>query len=109
MKKHIWGNLIISIFILLIILPLLTIILWVFTERWTWPSLVPQTFSLRAIEAIFRDGKELAQLFMSSVFISLAVAFLSVVFGTMTARALVCYEFIGKKFFSFIFRYFPIS
>ena len=102
MKKHIWGNLVISIFILLIILPLLTILLWVFTERWAWPSLIPQTFSLRAIESIFRDGKELAQLFASSVFISLAVAFLSVVFGTMTARALVCYEFIGKKFFSFL-------
>ena len=103
MKKHFWGNLLIALVILLIILPLLTIVLWVFTERWAWPALIPQTFSLRAVAAIFRDGKELAQLFASSVFISLAVALLSVIIGTMTARALVCYEFIGKKFFSFLF------
>ncbi len=101
-KKHFVGNLIISIVILLIILPLFTIALWVFTERWAWPSLIPQTFSLRAVEAIFRDGKELSQLFASSVFISFVVAVLSVIIGTMTARALVCYEFVGKKFFSFL-------
>jgi len=101
-KRGIWGNIIIAIFILLIIVPLLTILVWVFTERWAWPSLVPQTFSLRSLEAVFRDRKELAQLFISSMGISLVVAFFSVVFGTMTARALECYEFHGKGFFSFL-------
>lgn len=102
-KKHgILGNIIIAIFILLIIVPLITIVVWVFTERWAWPSLVPQVFSLRSLEAVFRDRTELAQLFISSVGISLVVAFLSVVFGTMTARALECYEFHGKRLFSFL-------
>jgi len=101
-KKSIWGSLIIAIFILLIMVPLLTIVVWVFTERWAWPNLIPQIFSTRAVEAVFRDSKELAQLFFSSVLISLVVAFFSVVIGTMTARALECYEFPGKKVFSFI-------
>ena len=101
-RKNIWGTLIITIFILLIIVPLLTIVVWAFTERWAWPELIPQTFSLRAWEAVVRDRKELAQLFFSSMLISLTVAFFSVVIGTMTARALECYEFFGKKAFSFL-------
>ena len=101
-KKNIWGNLIIAIFIVLIIAPLLTIVVWVFTERWAWPELIPQVFSTRALESVFRDSKELAQLFFSSMLISLTVAFFSVVIGTMTARALECYEFLGKKMFSFL-------
>lgn len=101
-RNNLWENLIIAIFILLIIVPLLTIFVWTFTERWAWPSLVPQTYSLRAVSAVFRDRDELAQLFLSSMFISLTVAFFSVVIGTMTARALECYEFLGKKMFSFL-------
>lgn len=101
-KNNLYGNLIIAIFILLIVLPLFTIVVWVFTERWAWPSLVPQTFSLRSVEAIFRDGAELSQLFASSVWISLVVAFFSVAIGMMTARALVLYDFFGKKLFSFM-------
>ena len=102
-KRHsVFGNIIIAIFILLIVIPLLTIIVWVFTERWAWPSLIPQTFSLRSIESILRDRQELAQLFISSMGISFVVAFFSIVFGIMTARALECYEFRGKGIFSFL-------
>ena len=101
-KTNIWGNLIIAIFLFLIIVPLFTIVIWVFTERWAWPNLIPQVLSIRALEAVFRDGKELTQLFFSSMMISLTVAFFSVVIGTMTARALECYEFFGKKVYSFI-------
>ena len=101
-QKNIWGTLIIAIFILLIILPILTIFVWVFTERWAWPSLVPQVFSLRAVESVFRNRTELTNLFFSSMLISITVAFFSVVIGTMTARALECYEFFGKRAASFL-------
>ena len=101
-SKNIWGNIIIGVFLFLVLAPLLTILVWVFTERWAWPDLIPQTFSLRAVESVFRDRVELGKLFGSSMVISLTVAFLSVVIGTMTARALECYEFIGKKAFSFL-------
>ena len=101
-RKNLWGKLIIGIFLMVIIVPILTIIVWVFTERWAWPSLIPQTFSLRAVKGVFRDRANLSQLFMSSILISFTVAFLSVTIGTMTARALECYQFIGKKVFSVI-------
>ncbi len=101
-KKSFWENIIIAVFVLCIILPLFTILIWAFTERWAWPSLWPQTFSLRAVKSIWRDGKELAGLFFSSVCISLVVATLSVVIGMMTARALSCYAFRGRRIFSFL-------
>lgn len=99
-RKNIWGKLIIGIFLMVIIVPILTIIVWAFTERWAWPSLIPQTFSLRAVKGVFRDRANLSQLFLSSMFISFTVAFLSVTIGTMTARALECYQFTGRSLFS---------
>lgn len=101
-KRNIWINLIIAIFIIIIVLPLFTVLIWAVTERWAWPSLVPQLFSMRAIEAVFRDREELAQLFFSSMLISITVAFFSVVIGTMTARAVEIYDFKGKKIVSLI-------
>ena len=101
-KKNIWEGLIIGIFIFLVIVPILTILVWVGTERWAWPSLIPQKFSMRAVNGILRNRQQLVRLCMSSLFISASVAFLSVVIGTMTARALECYDFFGKWLFSFM-------
>lgn len=49
-KKNIWEGLIIGIFIFLVIVPILTILVWVGTERWAWPSLIPQKFSIESGE-----------------------------------------------------------
>ena len=98
-KKNIWEGLIIGIFIFLVIVPILTILVWVGTERWAWPSLIPQKISMRAVNGILRNRQQLVRLCMSSLFISASVAFLSVVIGTMTARALECYDFFGKRLF----------
>ena len=54
-KKNIWEGLIIGIFIFLVIVPILTILVWVGTERWAWPSLIPQKFSMRAVNGILRN------------------------------------------------------
>ena len=101
-KKNIWEGLIIGNFIFLVIVPILTILVWVGTERWAWPSLIPQKFSMRAVKGILRNRQQFAWLCTSSLFISASVAFLSVVIGTMAARALECYDFFGKRLFSFI-------
>ena len=77
-KKNIWEGLIIGIFIFLVIVPILTILVWVGTERWAWPSLIPQKFSMRAVNGILRNRQQLVRLCMSSLFISASVAFLSV-------------------------------
>lgn len=102
-KKHSLsgGNFTVFVLAFFILLPMATLIIWVFTERWAWPDLIPQVFSDRAFREIFRRKTELIRVFMSSVMISLMVAFLSAIIGLMTARALAFYEFIGKKWISF--------
>jgi len=96
------GKILLGIFVFLILFPILTMIVWVFTERWAWPNLLPQVFSTRALDEVFGRKEELIQLFASSIFISAVVGVLSVMIGTMTARALVLYDFAGKGFFYFL-------
>ena len=92
---------IIAAVLLSIIVPLAVMLLWIFVERWAWPNLWPQTFSMRALNEIFGRKEELFSLLVSSVWISTVVGILSVVIGTMTSRALVCCEFAGKKLVHF--------
>lgn len=84
-----------------ILFPMLITVVWIFTERWAWPDLLPQVFSLRAVSEIWSRKEQLGSLFLSSIGISAAVGILSVVIGTLTARALTCYEFFGKRLVHF--------
>lgn len=90
-KKYLWLNLTLS---LSIILPILVLILWAFTARWPWPQLIPNEFTLRGIQELLQQGGSFAKVIVSSVSLSLMVAFLSVVIALMTARA---YLFIQSK------------
>lgn len=101
-NRHIATKIILTLFVLTIIIPVITMLIWTFTERWAWPDIWPQVFSLRAVEGILGKGKQLLVIFMSSVMISLTVAFLSVAVGLITARALVFYEFHLKGLIYFL-------
>ncbi len=104
MKKRpgIVTNSLTAVLMAVILIPALTLPVWIFAERWAWPDLVPQVFSLRSVREVFGRGGELGRLMLSSVLLSVSVAFLSAVIGTMTARALVFYSFRGKALVSFL-------
>lgn len=101
-KKSILSYFIILIVAFLVLFPVATMLVWVFTERWAWPGLIPQVFSMRAIDQITARGTELSAVFASSVGISVVVATLSVVIALMTSRAIVFYEFRGKQLIYFL-------
>ncbi len=96
-RKPIFMTMIIFILAAAILLTAAPLFLWIFTERWTWPDLLPQVFSKRAILEAAERKEELLQIFGSSILISTAVAFLSAVIGIMTARAMTLYRFPGKQ------------
>lgn len=102
-KKKIYrmGPLILFLVSAVILVPAAIMLIWIFTERWAWPDLSPQVFSLRALKGILGRKEETARLFVSSILISTAVSLLSVTIGIMTSRALVFYRFFGKKIMSF--------
>ena len=85
-KKNSWiENLILALLALVILLPILTLLIWTFTERWAWPDLIPQVFSARALREILRQKESLTKIFVSSILISTVVAVLSATIGLMTA------------------------
>ena len=86
----------IVVFALFILIPIGNLIIWVFTERWAWPDLLPQVISLRAIKEIIGNRSFIVETLCSSLFISSMVAIISAIIGVMTSRALVLYEFKGK-------------
>ncbi|MBS6516907.1 MAG: ABC transporter permease subunit [Clostridium sp.] len=85
-----------------ILLPCILLIVWAVTKRWAWPDLIPQKFSFRAVKEVSGRRVELFRVFFSSVLISTAVAVLSAVIGVMTCRALVFYDFFGKRLLGFL-------
>lgn len=105
MMKHIkkkWmTSLLLGLLSAAILFPIVWMMIWVFTERWAWPDMLPQVWSLRAVEEVFGRKQELAAVFLSSIFISTVVAVLSVIIAIMTSRALVFYDFKGKHLISF--------
>lgn len=94
MKKSKWMM---RFFLVAILLPVLSLLPWIFTQRWQWPDILPAEWTMRGVESIFAKEKNWGTLIGSSVWLSTVVALLSVAIGLMSARALVHYDLVGKK------------
>lgn len=104
--KDINSNILLKFFLYLVLFtilaPMIILIIWSFTSRWPWPNLLPEAYSLRAIKELFAPHNKVLSVLLSSMVLSLIVAILSAIVGTMTARALVLYQFIGKELIDFL-------
>ena len=85
-----------------ILMPMVVLFLRIFVGRWPWPNLLPETYSLRSVREIFAPHTKAIPILFSSILLSLSVAILSTTIGTMTARALVFYDFTGKELIDFL-------
>ena len=65
-KKNRFSKIMVAILIVSIVLPMLLLLPWVFTERYVWPELWPSTTSTRAIESILRSQAGFGRLMSSS-------------------------------------------
>lgn len=99
--KGLFLNLFVSVFVLSILIPIGVIAVWSLSGRWSWPQLMPDSFSLRGVNELFGGYSGALQVLGSSIVISLVVALLAVVIAVMTARALVFYDFKGKGILNF--------
>ncbi|UWG97058.1 ABC transporter permease subunit [Dehalobacter sp. DCM] len=100
-RKYVLSKVIIYSFVISILLPLAIVALWSFVGRWSWPHLLPETISLRGMEELFGGYSSALKTLGSSVLLSITVAVFAVIIGTMTARALVFYDFPGKSIIQF--------
>lgn len=104
--KDINSNKLLRLFLYLVLFtilaPMVILVLWAFVNRWPWPNILPETYTLRAIKEVFAPHIKIFQTLLSSILLSLSVAVLSAVVATMTARALVLYDFWGKELIDFL-------
>lgn len=96
-NKKIFSSMILFTTISLIIIPVLVLAVWSFVQRWPWPLLFPQDYSLRTINELLFGSSNALRLIASSIGLSLIVALLATAVGTMTARATEFYSFRGKS------------
>jgi len=97
MKKHILMKLVLAVMLFCIVLPMAVILLWSIAERWPWPGLLPESWSLRTVKELFFGSAKLPEILFSSITLAMTVAVLGTMVGIMTARATELYRFPGKK------------
>ena len=104
--KNTNSNVLLKFFLYLVLFtilaPIVILLIWTFTSQWPWPNLLPTAYSLRAIKEVFAPYAKVFSTLFSSILLSLSVAVLSAIVGTMTARALVFYNFSGKGLIDFL-------
>ncbi|MEG1806290.1 MAG: ABC transporter permease subunit, partial [Clostridia bacterium] len=86
----------IAIIFITVFVPFIPLVVWSFSQRWAYPSLIPE-FGMRAWEYIFTQKSIINGLF-TSIWTSLVVTFVSLVIGLPAAKALGMMKFKGKKF-----------
>lgn len=85
-----------AIIIILLVIPVLALILWSFSEMIPWPKLLPDEFSLRIWSDLFKS-KELLKSIITSILISMGVTLVVIIISIPAAIALSQFEFKGKK------------
>ena len=99
MWRQPWFGLIMAGALFLFIMgPMLNVFLWAFTQRWSYPSLLPTTWGVQYWPDTFRRA-DIAAGFVSSVWISLTVTALSAVICLPAAYAFARLRFPGRTVF----------
>ena len=98
-----FSKLFVAIHIAIVLAPLAVIAVWACADRWPWPDLLPESFSLRGIEqALFSKGGEGIAVMGESVAIALATAVVATAVAALAARAICVHRWVGRSAFSFL-------
>ena len=76
MSKNLLMKTVLGLVLFCIFLPMAVVLLWSVTERWPWPELLPESYSLRTVKELFFGSAKLPQLLGSSISRALTVAVL---------------------------------
>lgn len=101
-KKKTVYKVIFAAAVITVLFPISVLAVWSVAKNWRFPNLLPSGFSNRGLAELFGGYSGALPVLISSIFLSSCVGFLTAVVGTMTARAMVFYEFRGKTLISFL-------
>lgn len=80
-----------------VILPMVPQLIWAFSHRWLFPSVLPSEWSSRAWEYIANPNTKVLSSTLNSLIIALAVTAISILVGVPAGKALGMYKFRGKN------------
>lgn len=81
-----------------VLIPLVPLVLWGFSDRWFTPAPFPQEFGLRAFSyMVSTAGRQIMAGLVSSFLLAALTALLSLLVGIPAGRALGLYDFPGKR------------
>jgi putative spermidine/putrescine transport system permease protein len=84
----------------IIFLPVIITVIWTITGRWPWPALMPESFTTRTINELFKGSSNLWEIMWDSIYIATIVAILGTVVALLTARATEVYRIRGRRIIS---------
>lgn len=102
MRQLVW-KLSLAILVAIMILPLLIVVLWSFTQQWPFPNLIPEVIGLRGYRYLFSPEAKTLSTLASSVCLSSCVMFITLMISLPAAKAFGCYQFKGKKMLYYFF------
>lgn len=97
MKRHLFMKLVLAVTLFCIFLPMAVVMLWSLAERWPWPLLLPEGWSLRTVKELLFGSAKLPEILLSSICLAMTVAVIGTIIGILTARATELYDFPGKR------------
>lgn len=85
-----------------LVLPLVPLLIWSFSQNWFFPSLLPQAWSMRAWQYVTSETSQVPSALWITTLVGLVVTLLSVVIGLPAGRALGLNNFRGKTVIEFL-------
>ena len=101
MKKRRFMKAVLAITAAVIFIPAIVIILWSVTGRWPWPSLLPESYTLRTVRELLLGSNSPGGILISSMLLATIVAVLGTLIALMTARATEIYRIKGREIVSY--------
>lgn len=88
--------LVVAAIVLGVLLPLLPLVLWSFADKWFYPSLLPETWTLAVWRYVASPSSRVVEALFTSTLVASAVVAICVLIGLPAARALALYRFRGR-------------
>jgi putative spermidine/putrescine transport system permease protein len=82
--------------------PMIPQIIWSFSHRWLFPSLLPSEWSMESWQYIFTPSSRVGEGFVNSLAIAGVVCLLSILVALPAARAIALHDFRGKGFIEWL-------
>lgn len=83
---------------LLVLVPLIPILIWSFTNSWFWPSITPNEWGFRGWVYVFSSYSHVGESIWTTILLGLVTVGLTIIISLPAAKAIGQNEFRGKEF-----------